>query len=640
MTMEDTQTEQARAGQSGHESHLPVLGLIEGLERVCAPDTSAEAFVEEILRGFVALSEALYGAFWAGHPARGAVGLARELMPQVSEPAAQAWRPALAELATGVVEQGIIRYRSVPEPQDRVMTGQNFTALGFAVKGDAAASGCITVVVRSDNPILSDAGLALLRLMADFGLVYGYCRAASRYEGFYKSLSSSWDIVGELLAFTKPVDMAQVLANAARKAFGAERVSVGFVKREKATVTAISGEDKVDKRSNVVRAVQAAQTEIAVSGEAGYYGEVEDPQERSELATRNPQQERLAHLSGARSVYSVPLRKDKDIVAVMTVELGTAPVEDRARQIIDVTAGQVGPMLALAQENQRGVLKRAQDACTAAAKWVFGKEHPWRKAALAAGAALLAFAVFGRVDFNVRGSCELQPAFRSIYAAPFDATIKAAPVQPGDTLNVGDVVFELDGEELELRLREARSNRAAAEKEMGTFLAEQRMSQYAEAKARAEALAAEIELLELRLGRTRVRAEFPGIVLTGDLRRELGRPVRMGEKLVEVAPLDRFVLELKVEQGDVAHVAPGQEGAFTAKARPGVSIPFTVEKVRPVPEIRDRDSFYIAEASVPNPEGWLRPGMEGAARVHAGRGNVIRVYSRKLVNWIRMRVWW
>jgi hypothetical protein len=37
---------------------------------------------------------------------------------------------------------------------------------------------------------------------------------------------------------------------------------------------------------------------------------------------------------------------------------------------------------------------------------------------------------------------------------------------------------------------------------------------------------------------------------------------------------------------------------------------------------------------------WLRPGMEGVAKVDIGRAPYGYLWTRDLVNWIRMRLWW
>ncbi|MFO7957145.1 MAG: HlyD family efflux transporter periplasmic adaptor subunit [Candidatus Brocadiia bacterium] len=638
-----TEQQRQRDGipQGSGDAELPVLGLIESLERACGPETAPEEFARELLSAFTTLAEGVHGVFWSANREAGELEAAAELSPGLSEEAAEQLRAPLHDLAAGAMRQEIIRYRSVAEPADPVLTGRSFVALAFPVRREDEVSGCVTIVVNRENTILSGAGIALLRMLANFSVLDSEARRAARFESFYRSLSGAWDTIGELLAFEKPRQMAQVLADRARAALGARRVSVGFVKGEDVKVAAISGEDILDKRSNVVRQVQAAQREVVISGEPALYRASADAEERAELVTRYPQQERLAAAGDVDAVYSVPLRKDDELVAVMTAELEEGDFGEDTRNVVDVTAGQVGPLLHLARQNERGLLRRGWDTLVGAVEWVFGEEHPWRKVIAVGVLLLVAFGIFGRVDFNVSGSCRLVPSFRRVYAAPFDTTIQAAPVRPGDTVEEGEPLVIFDQRDLEVRLREARSKRTSVEKEMSTYLVQEgKMAQYAEARARRDALEAEIELLQRQLERTTLRAEFPGIVLEGDLSQDIGRPVQMGEKLIEVAPLDEFVLEVSVDQGDVSYVEPGLEGEFTTKAKPDMEIPFQVSKVRPTPEVREGASVYIAEAPVPNRGELLRPGMEGAAKVKVGRRNVTWTVTRKLVNWIRMHVWW
>ena len=629
-----------QAEQGAPQTHLPILALIDAVQRVCRPDSPAETFIAEVLRGFVSLSDAFYGAYWRASPGAPAVDMVAELMPRVSEQGARAWAPTLSELAAGVIQQSIIRYQAVSEQDGELLTGQKHMALGFPVRGDEDTTGCITVVVRQDSAILSDAGIAMLRLMADFGMLYSAVRSSARYERYYELLSNAWDVVGEALAFSKDSEMAHVLADRSRLSFGADRVAVGLARGGKVVIAAMSGEDMLDKRSNVVRQFAATQTEVLVSAEAGLYEAEADQQTRAEQTARNPQHEKLASQSEARVVYTVPLLRDGEVIGAWTLEFGSTPFTDELRQVIEVAAGQIGPVLDLARRGARGPIARTGDALSAGAKWVFGKEHPWRKAAGVAVAALLAFAIFGKADFTITGSCTLEPSVRRIYSAPFETAIRAAPVRPGDQVAEGDVLVEFDREELELELREAYSNRVRAVKKADALRAQEKIGEAEIAKAEARGLADKIALLERHLSRAELRADFSGIVITGDLTHDIGRSVRMGEALIEVAPLATLILEIEADQGDIDYLALGQKGRFTTKARPGEPIEFAVAKIRPMPEARNGASVYIAEATVENTDGWLRPGMEGAAKVNVGRRNAVWVWTRKIVGWLRLHLWW
>jgi hypothetical protein len=634
------QQDSRRAPSDGAETRLPILGVIEALERLCTAQAEPAEFVRQLLVGFVAVAEAPYGAFWQVDRASGELAPSVELSPGVSEAAARQWRQPLKELAAGVLEQSIIRYRGVSEPAEPVLTGRNYTALGLPVPGERVA-GCITVVAESNRPVFSGVGVTLLRLVADLSLLYSAVQGGSQAEDSYRSLSGAWEMVGETLAFTHPREMAQVLADRSRGAFGARRVSVGFVDAGKVRVSAVSGEDVIDRRSNVVRLIEAAQQEVVISGEPGLYDASAAPEQRAAHVTRNPQQERLARAGEATAAYSVPLRRQQDLVAVWSFEFGEGVFSERLARVIDVAAGQMGPLLHLARLNSRGPLRRVRDAATSAAKWVFGREHPWRRVGGLAIIGALAYGAFGVVDFRVSGGCRLEPSLRRIYSAPFGTRIESAPVRPGDTVEALDTLVDFDRLEVDLSLREAKSKREGVKKEVDTYLVqEDKMAEYAEASARLAALEAEIDLLERRLSRTSLKADFAGIVLSGDLTQEIGRPVQMGEPLIEVAPLDEFVLEVEIDQGDVSYLREGQAGRFTTKAKPDLAIPFSLLRVRPMPEARGGQSRYVAEAVVPNTEGWLRPGMEGAAKIDVGRRNVTWTVTRKLLNWLKLKLWW
>ena len=599
---------------------------------------SPEAFLRALLHEAIGMSGAWHGAIW--RMSGGQLVPAVELRPEVSESESRGWRQAMAELSQESLRSGDLCRRTVGEPQGRLMTGRAFVAVGLPIHGDAATAGCLALVVPRESPILSETGAAALRLLASLGASYAWRRSAREYESSYQLLSNAWQLIGETLAFTHAREIAQVAVNRGRAAFSAHRVAMGFVRSGKVTIAAVSGEDMVEKRSNFAQTLRAAQTEVVLSGEPGSYRATARADERMAQATRHPQHERLAQLGDARTVYSAPLQMGPDIVAVWTFEFTEDDLPDNALRLIDIAAGQLGPVLRLALQNDRGPFRRAADSLRDGVKLAFGKEHPWRRAGLAAAAALILFGVFGRWELNVAGNCTLQPSVRRIYAAPFDATIDAAPVRPGDTIKPGDTLVVFDHSELALRLRQSESKRASVEKEMLTYLAEQKLSEYAEAKAESESLAAEIDLIRLRLDQTEIQADSAGLVISGDLRQDIGRPVRMGQQLIEVAPINRLLLEVEVAQDDVLLLRNEQEGGFTTKARPGEPIPFKITRLRPAPETREGASVYIAEAIIENDTGWLRPGMAGAARIHTGKRNVTWVALRKIVGWIRFHLWW
>jgi hypothetical protein len=64
-----------------------------------------------------------------------------------------------------------------------------------------------------------------------------------------------------------------------------------------------------------------------------------------------------------------------------------------------------------------------------------------------------------------------------------------------------------------------------------------------------------------------------------------------------------------------------------------------VERVEPVARlVGERNVFKVRVVLDERPE-WMRPGMEGVARIDAGRKPLAIIWTRRLVNWVRMTLW-
>src|SRR3990172_8811905 len=81
------------------EAHEAFTGLAQRLRQICAPDSSPEEFLKELLQLQCDFLGALYAAAWVSGEAAGEVRLASELAVAVGPPAVQLWRAPLPALA-------------------------------------------------------------------------------------------------------------------------------------------------------------------------------------------------------------------------------------------------------------------------------------------------------------------------------------------------------------------------------------------------------------------------------------------------------------------------------------------------------------------------------------------------------------
>jgi RND family efflux transporter MFP subunit len=254
-------------------------------------------------------------------------------------------------------------------------------------------------------------------------------------------------------------------------------------------------------------------------------------------------------------------------------------------------------------------------------------------------AALVVFFVFAEGDFRVPASTVLEPLVRQASVAPFTGYIAAAPARAGDAVRAGQVLAVLDDRELQLQRQKWQSQQDQLGKQYNQAMALRNAAQVVILSAQIDQARAEVALLDDQLRRTRLTAPFDGVVVTGDLSQSLAAPVERGQLLFEVAPLDAYRMILQVDERDIAYVSVGQRGTLLLTGAPADGVGFTVEKLTPVSTAREGRNFFRVEARMEEGQGRLRPGMEGVAKIDVDRRLLSWIWTRQMIDWIRLQLW-
>ena len=159
------------------------------------------------------------------------------------------------------------------------------------------------------------------------------------------------------------------------------------------------------------------------------------------------------------------------------------------------------------------------------------------------------------------------------------------------------------------------------------------------AGAQANQARAQMDLAVSKLERVNIVAPFDGTVVKGDLTQQLGSPVEQGKVLFELAPLDAWRVILKVDERDIGHVQVGATGELVLASLPGQAWPFTVKKLTPISVAEDGRNHFRVEAELAPGAPRLRPNMEGVGKVDAGHASLLWIWTRPLVDWLRL-TWW
>ena len=241
--------------------------------------------------------------------------------------------------------------------------------------------------------------------------------------------------------------------------------------------------------------------------------------------------------------------------------------------------------------------------------------------------------------YRVTAPANLEGKLQRVIVAPYDGYIANAFARAGETVKSGDVIAELDTRELHLE-----KQRYAAEKNEYTRQYRQALSSREQAqahifKSQVRQADAQLNLLDKKIERSQLVAALDGVIITGDLSRSLGAPVKTGDVLFEVAPLDEYRLIILVDEKQVVDVQHGMRGALTLKALSDKEQLFTVDKVSPVFEENVTGISYRVEAILDENLPSLRPGMQGVAKIEIEQRSYLWIYLHELFDVIRLWLW-
>ncbi|MEM1314437.1 MAG: HlyD family efflux transporter periplasmic adaptor subunit, partial [Pseudomonadota bacterium] len=260
-----------------------------------------------------------------------------------------------------------------------------------------------------------------------------------------------------------------------------------------------------------------------------------------------------------------------------------------------------------------------------------------RRLAPAAAAALLVGAMFLPWPDRIRAEAVLEPESRRFVSAGFSAVIETLAAEPGDLVRAGDVIAALDGEALRLERDAAAARRDEALRRRDAALRDGRVTEAELSRLAAEAADAETDLLDWRLARLVLRAPIDGIVLASAFEDADGAPVREGDVIAEVAPLERLEVRVFAPLLDLERLGEAGDGRLHLDGVSGAPIALGPLEPGPRAEAHDGAAALPLTTVIANPDGALRPGQRGVAILPTGDSTLGAVLFRRA--WAAARRW-
>jgi len=455
-------------------------------------------------------------------------------------------------------------------------------------------------------------------------------------EEFREQTVTAFDLVASILEQSRFRDACNSIVTELAVRLDCDQVSIGFIRRNRAEVVAISHAARFGTRMNLIRDIGAAMDEAIDQRAVVMYPMREDWEYR---VTRVHAELAAMHRLGA--VLTVPLHVQERLVGALTFERGLDGEEfvEATVEMADAVASVVGPMLEEKRLNDRNVLVKLGEALSTQLKRLVGPYYVGRKLATALGALLIAFFSFATGNYRVTSDAVLEGLVQRSIVAPFEGYLASQNVRAGETVVKNQLLATLDDRDLSLeRLLWSTTHRQHLA-EYDRALAERKRADANIIRTQIDQAAAQIELLDAQLSRTRIVAPFDGIIISGDLSQSVGATVERGQEFFKIAPLNAYRVILEVDDGDIEEIHVGQTGILRITSIPEDPLEFTVERITPVSEQHEGRNFFRVEARLHRVTERIRPGMKGVAKTNIEERLLIRIWTEGLVDWVGLTLW-
>jgi RND family efflux transporter MFP subunit len=221
-----------------------------------------------------------------------------------------------------------------------------------------------------------------------------------------------------------------------------------------------------------------------------------------------------------------------------------------------------------------------------------------------------------------------------------DGVVRQVYVHEGDHVQRGQVLADLEDWDYRAALAGAQAKYQTATMEMNRALATNDGAQAGIQGVQARYWASEVERARERLERTHLRSLLDGWVTTPHVEDLTGRHLAPGDTFAEVADSSESRVDVAIDESEISLLRPGAAAAIKVESFPTQTFRGHVAVVSPKSEADGEGRFFYARVDVPNPDGRLRPGMQGRGKISVGWHPIGMVFFRSPFMWLYSKLWW
>lgn len=256
--------------------------------------------------------------------------------------------------------------------------------------------------------------------------------------------------------------------------------------------------------------------------------------------------------------------------------------------------------------------------------------------------ALLAVLALVQVPLEIIAEAQIRPVDPVIVRSPLNAVVADILVEPNEQVVAGTPLVRLEDEELIAQLETARQRLEIARASYRQ--AQQLVLRDPDAASRLALLQSDVQLAQLEVAYVRdlltkveIKANEPGLVLAEDLRALIGKPVGVGERLMELADSGKVEVVAWIAPGDLIPLKEGQTGTLFLDSATSKPVDAVIERLDFLPTDTPLGGLGFRLVATPMKDPGLRIGASGSFRISGDKVSLGFYLFRR--PWAAIRPW-
>ncbi len=248
-----------------------------------------------------------------------------------------------------------------------------------------------------------------------------------------------------------------------------------------------------------------------------------------------------------------------------------------------------------------------------------------------------------RIKENTIATAEISPEDPLLIAPAINSSISVMAVKPNETVKAGQLLLKLDDITVKNQLEEAQQDLNIAQQR---YLKAYRHS-YTDEESKQEIQNLQNEQQQALVAyqyhqqlfeRTEIKSPADGVVLYSDPNEWLGKPVKIGEKIMLLANPEKKEIDLWVAMDNMINIDKTAPAYFYGNENPIQSVRAQIKYINPIAEARpDGTLAYFGVAILPK-DSPASLGEQGTMKLFGKRVSLAYYLLRKPMRYIRQHL--